>query len=185
VKAGQLREDLYYRLNVFPIHLAPLRGRAEDIELLADHFLAELNRGSEAPKHWSRAALQRLRESSWTGNVRELRNVVQRAYILGDEEIGAEALPLAPAAPPVAVGESSSIRIKVGTKIADAERALILATLQSLGDDKKLTAQTLGLSLKTLYNRLNIYAASGLIAPKGAPKDARPAAIVPPLPEAD
>jgi DNA-binding NtrC family response regulator len=160
VKSGQLREDLYYRLNVFPIHLTPLRGRPEDIELLADFFLCQLNRDAESPKRWSHAALQRLRQNPWTGNVRELKNVVQRAFILGDDEIGPEALPLAAAAP-VCAGEPASIRIEIGTKICDAERALILATLEGLGEDKKKTAETLGVSLKTLYNRLNVYAAGG------------------------
>jgi DNA-binding NtrC family response regulator len=166
VRSGQLREDLYYRLNVFPIHMTPLRGRPEDIELLADHFLGQLNRDAESPKRWSRAALQRLRQNPWTGNVRELRNVVQRAFILGDEEIGPDALPLAVAAAPVDAGEPRSIRIQVGTTISDAECALILATLEMHADDKRKAAETLGLSLKTLYNRLNVYAAKGILPRK-------------------
>ena len=175
VKAGQLREDLYYRLNVFPIHMTPLRSRPEDIELLADVFLAQLNHDVESPKHWSRAALQRLRQNPWTGNVRELKNVVQRAFIMGDEEIGPEALPLAEAehAGPELEG---SIRIKVGTRVSDAERALILATLEANGDDKRKTAETLGLSLKTLYNRLNVYAASGALT---RDRGAKPVAAAP------
>ncbi len=164
VKGGQLREDLYYRLNVFPIHLTPLRGRPDDIELLADFFLRQLNREAESPKRWSRAALERLRRNPWTGTVRERKNVVQRAYILGDEEIGPEALPLVANAP-VSEGEPSSVRIQIGTRISDAERTLILATLAAHGDDKRLTAKTLGVSLKTLYNRLNVYAAAGLPLP--------------------
>jgi DNA-binding NtrC family response regulator len=162
LKAGLLREDLYYRLNVFPIHLTPLRARPEDIELLADVFLAELNRDVETPKRWSRAALQRLRQNPWTGNVRELKNVVQRAFILGDDEIGPEAVPLAEAERTIPA-EDASIRVKVGTRVSDAERALILATLAANGDDKRRTAEVLGLSLKTLYNRLNVYAASGAL----------------------
>ncbi len=162
VKAGQLRQDLYYRLNVFPIHMTPLRARPEDVELLADFFLGQLNRGAEAPKRWSRTALQRLLQNPWTGNVRELKNVVQRAFIMGDDEIGPEALPLAMAESAHA-GERSSIRIRVGSKISDAECSLILATLEMHGDDKRKTAETLGVSLKTLYNRLNVYEARGLL----------------------
>ncbi len=162
VKAGQLRKDLYYRLNVFPIHMTPLRARPEDVELLADFFLGQLNRGAEAPKRWSRTALQRLLQNPWTGNVRELKNVVQRAFIMGDDEIGPEALPLAMAESAHA-GERSSIRIRVGSKISDAECSLILATLEMHGDDKRKTAETLGVSLKTLYNRLNVYEARGLL----------------------
>ena len=161
VRTGRLREDLYYRLNVFPIQLAPLRERREDIELLADYFLHQLNRGVESPKRWRRSALQRLRQNPWAGNVRELKNVIQRAYIVGDEEIGPEALPLIPGVP-VFTGERSSIEVKVGTTVSDAECALILATLRMLGDDKRRAAEALGLSLKTLYNRLNVYEAKGL-----------------------
>ena len=99
VKTGQLREDLYYRLNVFPIALPPLRARAGDIDLLAEYFLGQLNRDAGTTKAWSRGALERLRRNAWTGNVRELRNIVQRAYILGDDEIAADALPLPEDAP--------------------------------------------------------------------------------------
>ena len=161
VQNGRLREDLYYRLNVFPIHLAPLRERREDIELLADHFLHQLNRGVASPKRWRRSALQRLLQNPWAGNVRELKNVIHRAYIVGDDEIGPEALPLIPGVP-VFTGERSSIEVKVGTTVSDAECALILATLRMLGDDKRRAAETLGVSLKTLYNRLNVYEARGL-----------------------
>jgi DNA-binding NtrC family response regulator len=176
VKDGQLREDLYYRLNVFPIHLPPLRGRPEDIELLADYFLSELNRAAESRKRWSRAALQRLSQSPWTGNVRELKNVVQRAFILGNEEIGAETLPLTAAAS-ARPTEASSIQVAIGSTISDAECALILATLHALGDDKKKTAETLGVSLKTLYNRLNVYAARGDLKRDGAAAPAPPAPV--------
>jgi len=184
VKAGQLREDLYYRLNVFPIHMTPLRERPEDIELLADAFLGQLNRGAETPKRWSRTALQRLRQNPWTGNVRELKNVVQRAFIMGDDEIGPEALPLAVAAA-VSAGERPSIQIKVGTKISDAECALILATLEMHRDDKRKTAETLGLSLKTLYNRLNVYAGTGVLTRSRENGESAPAAASAPDHDAD
>jgi DNA-binding NtrC family response regulator len=171
VKAGQLREDLYYRLNVFPIHLTPLRSRPEDIELLADVFLAQQNRTADVPKRWSRAAMQRLRQNPWVGNVRELKNVVQRAFIMGDEEIGPEALPLAETER-ASSDAAGSIRIKVGTRVSDAERALIIATLEANRDDKRKTAEILGLSLKTLYNRLNVYAAAGVLNRDRAAKSA-------------
>jgi len=162
VKAGQLREDLFYRLNVFPIALPPLRSRAEDIEFLADHFLAELNRGSERPKRWSRAALDRLRQNPWPGNVRELRNVVHRAYILGEAEIEPDVLPPLPGVP--GPREARSVfEVKVGTSIAEVEKQLILATLAQSGGDKRRAAEILGMSLKTLYTRLNVYQASGAL----------------------
>ena len=94
VAKGKLREDLLYRLNVFPIILPPLREREEDIELLAEHFLALLNRQEGRQKRFSPAALERLREQRWPGNVRELKNLVQRAYILAEDEIGPGSLPL-------------------------------------------------------------------------------------------
>ena len=156
VKAGKLREDLYYRLNVFPIALPPLRLRHGDIELLAEHFLALLNRDANASKTWSRAALERLRRNHWTGNVRELRNVVQRAFILGDDEIPADVLPLSEEVP-APRGDAPVLQIRVGTSIEQAEQRLILATLELTEGDKKKAAEILQISLKTLYNRLNVY----------------------------
>jgi two-component system, NtrC family, response regulator HydG len=160
VKAGKLREDLYYRLNVFPISLPPLRSRPGDIDLLAEHMLAQLNRETGTAKRWSRAALERLRRSPWTGNVRELRNVVQRAFILGDEEIGVESLPLPQETPIEQQPEDGRmLQVRVGSSIDSVERRLILATLEMTGGDKKQAASILGISLKTLYNRLNVYEA--------------------------
>jgi DNA-binding NtrC family response regulator len=157
VKSGKLREDLYYRLNVFPIALPPLRDRPGDIDLLAEHFLAELNREGGTSKTWTRAALERLRANSWTGNVRELRNVVHRAYILADDEITAEVLPLSEEAPRPSPENGQVLQIRVGTSIDRAEQRLILATLEMTGGDKKKAAEILHISLKTLYNRLNVY----------------------------
>ena len=157
VKSGKLREDLFYRLNVFPIHLPPLRERPGDIDLLAEHFLGELNREGGTSKTWSRAALDRMRANTWTGNVRELKNVVQRAYILADDEISAEALPLAEEAPRTSADSGQVLQIRVGTSIDRAEQRLILATLEMTGGDKKKAAEILNISLKTLYNRLNVY----------------------------
>jgi DNA-binding NtrC family response regulator len=173
VKAGKLREDLYYRLNVFPIMLPALREREGDVDLLAEHFLQQLNRDGSSSKRWSRAALERLRRSAWSGNVRELWNVVQRAYILGKEEIGPEVLPLPPESPVERAG-GSMLEVRVGSTIADVEQRLILATLELLAGDKKKTAEVLGISLKTLYNRLNVYDAArrALSSPQSASEDA-------------
>ena len=157
VRAGKLREDLYYRLNVFPITLPPLRDRPGDVDLLAAHFLAELNREAGTSKVWSRAALERLRNNAWPGNVRELRNVVQRAFILGDDEISAHVLPHSEAAPALTPESGQVLQIRVGTSIDRAEQRLILATLELTGGDKKKAAEILCISLKTLYNRLNVY----------------------------
>jgi len=153
VAGGKLREDLLYRLNVFPIHLPTLWERREDIELLAEHFLDLLNKQEKTSKQFTRAALERLRTHRWPGNVRELKNTLQRAYILAEQDIGVDALPLG-------VSEESpgsSLMMKVGTTIAEAERRLILATLEHFEGDKKKAADSLKISLKTLYNRLSAY----------------------------
>jgi DNA-binding NtrC family response regulator len=152
VQNGALRADLYHRLNVFPIVVPPLRERDGDIELLADHFLAELARSSGEAKTLSPAARKMLLEHSWPGNVRELRNVVQRAWIMSDDVIDAGAIQfdtttLSPSAAP------RVIEIPVGTSLEEVDRRLILATLEQCGGVKKRAAELLGISLKTLYNR--------------------------------
>jgi DNA-binding NtrC family response regulator len=156
VRDGRLREDLLYRLQVFPIHLPPLRHRGRDLEHLADHFLQVLNRQESADKRFNAAAFDKLRSHSWPGNVRELKNVVHRAFILADAEIGPEEVPLEPRREEASAG-GPGIRISVGSSIADVEKKLIMATLEEYDGNKKEAADVLGISLKTLYNRLNAY----------------------------
>jgi DNA-binding NtrC family response regulator len=159
VATGRLREDLLYRLNVFPVLLPPLRDRSEDIALLAEHFLGEVNSSEGAVKRFSREALVKLGAYRWPGNVRELRNAVQRAYVMAlGERISDEWLP---SDAPVTNGNGhaathdvGSITVPVGSSIAQAERQLILATFVHCGRNKERTAAVLGVSLKTLYNRL-------------------------------
>jgi two-component system response regulator AtoC len=157
VGQGKLREDLLYRLKVFPIQLPPLRERGDDVELLADYFLGLLNKTEGTAKKFSRAALQRLRAHGWPGNVRELKNLVHQAFILADDEVAADCLPQELGSVEVPAG--SSLHIKVGISLDDAERRLIAATLNDCGGDKKKAAEILGISLKTLYNRLHAYGA--------------------------
>ena len=152
VTAGKLREDLHYRLNVFPIHLPPLRERRDDVDLLAEHFLSQLNKEQGTSKDFTRPALQRLRTHNWPGNVRELKNLVHRAYILAEEHIGIDSLPLGVQETP-----GSNLNVTVGTSLGEVEQRLILATLVDCEGDKKKAAEVLGISLKTLYNRLNEY----------------------------
>jgi len=184
VAAGQLREDLLYRLNVFPIELPPLRDRLSDVDLLARHFLTAFGAQEGQAKHFSAAALERLAQYRWPGNVRELRNAVQRAYVMAaGDVIDEQWLPqpsllsgaaaggvVAPATPPAArrtasssdeAFEQESITLTIGTTLASAERRLILATLRHHHHQKERTAAALGISLKTLYNRLKEYAADG------------------------
>ena len=161
---GKLREDLYHRLNVFPIRLPPLRQRGADIELLARHFLAELNRAEGTAKSFSAESLGRLYQHPWAGNVRELRNHVQRAYIMADDvvECGlpsgtAQALP----------DDGTTVTIRVGTPLEEVERRVTLATLAQCGHVKRKAADILGVSLKTLYNRLEVYNGRSGAGPAG------------------
>jgi two-component system, NtrC family, response regulator AtoC len=154
VSEGKLREDLLYRLQVFPIHMPPLRERGEDVELLADYFLSQLNERQGTGKVFTEDSMERLKTHTWPGNVRELKNVVHRAFIMADQEITPRSLPREVG------GDSGSLRslhFQVGTSIEEVERRLIMATLEAYGGNKRKTADILGVSLKTLYNRLNTY----------------------------
>jgi len=179
VQMGKLREDLFYRLNVFPIVVPTLRERLDDIPLLAQHFLSEINEREGRVKSFSPAALTRLAEYSWPGNVRELRNVVQRVYVMTTSDLISdewlptdnpvpittpEAIPtpVQPVVSSTSINDEpapASITIPLGTSMADAESRLILATLKHFDNHKERTAAVLGISLKTLYNRLKEYSA--------------------------
>jgi DNA-binding NtrC family response regulator len=160
VADGKLRADLYHRLNVFPLDLPPLRERGKDVELIAQDFLEQLNAQHHGKKSFSPEVLNSLSAHRWPGNVRELKNYVQRAYIMAnDDVISASVVPLQMS--PNAPVSESVITISVGTSLADADRHLIFATLEQCGGVKKRAAEVLGISLKTLYNRLEEYAASG------------------------
>jgi DNA-binding NtrC family response regulator len=161
LEQGKLREDLYYRLKVFQLHLPPLRERPDDIALLAQYFLDELERVEKEKKRLGDDALALMRAYRWPGNVRELRNVVQSGYILASDVITADCLPAelrgkAPESRPAPAAEGV-VTVRPGTTIADAERMLIFATLRQFGGDKTRAAESLGISLKTLYNRLHAY----------------------------
>jgi DNA-binding NtrC family response regulator len=159
VAKGKLREDLLYRLNVFPIHLPPLRDRADDVPLIAKHFLDQIGEREGVRKRFAPGVLARLAEHRWAGNVRELRNVVYRAYVMAQgDAIVDDCLPDTPGSSP-ASGGTPTLTIRVGTPLAEVERQLTLATLEHFGRHKEKTAATLGISLKTLYNRLKEYAA--------------------------
>ncbi|MBI1890076.1 MAG: sigma-54-dependent Fis family transcriptional regulator [Burkholderiales bacterium] len=154
VSEGKLRLDLYHRLNVFPIRIPPLRERGSDVELLAQHFLDELNTAHGSGKTLSADALSGLITYHWPGNVRELRNYIHRAYILADQTIDATMLaPVTPSHSPAGL----SLAIPVGTSLAEVDRKFIFATLELCGGVKKRAADLLGISLKTLYNRLEEY----------------------------
>ena len=152
---GKLREDLYYRLNVFNIELPPLRERREDIPLLVQSFLNEFNRANnKAVRAVDQEAMYVLEHYPWPGNIRELRNVIERATILAEGDF-IEVKHLPPTL--VAKGEETvpSITLTPGTTVDEAERQLILLTLEHCRNNKTRAAEVLGISLKTLHNKLN------------------------------
>jgi DNA-binding NtrC family response regulator len=166
VACGKLREDLMYRLNVFPIHMPPLRERLMDVPLLAEHFLRAIGEQEGQLKRFSRSALDRLGNCRWQGNVRELRNAVQRGYVMAadgtidDAWLPAETPGMAPDSGRADGDDRSrdnNITLPIGASLAQAERALILATLDHYQQHKERSAAVLGISLKTLYNRLKEY----------------------------
>ena len=201
VAGGRLREDLMYRLNVFPIELPPLRDRLSDVPLLAQHFLTLFSGQEGHVKTFDAQALEQLSSYRWPGNVRELRNAVQRAYVMARGDVidaqwlpqdnppsvmvpgtfdtaasaglalpatavptpGASATAVATAATSAAAAAAAgaSVLLPMGISLAEAERTLILATLRHHRHHKERTAAVLGISLKTLYNRLKEYAADG------------------------
>ena len=175
VQAGALREDLLYRLNVFPILLPPLRERLDDIELLSQHFLRDISEREGALKYLTPAALQRLQAYQWPGNVRELRNVLQRAYVMAEgRAITDEWLPTngpgvaiaSPSAGASTLAENGALSFPLGSSLADVEQQLILRTLHHFGNHKERTAAALGVSLKTLYNKLKGSEATSAAAAK-------------------
>jgi len=156
VKNHCLREDLMYRLAVFPVRIPPLRERGMDIELLAQSFLDELNEKDSVQKKFSDSSLEVLRSYSWPGNVRELKNVIQRAFILATDTLNIEDC-ISEAGTKKPTVHEGYLNFFVGTPLAEVQREFILATLKHHSGNKRLTAETLGISLKTLYNRLKEY----------------------------
>jgi DNA-binding NtrC family response regulator len=166
VAKGELRNDLFYRLNVFNIHMPPLRDHKEDLTDLVQSLLAEMNE-----KHGRNVAgvtdtvMTAFQAHSWPGNVRELRNSLERAIIVCDGSVieprhlppgFGQVIPRAP------VQEANAVRLGVGTTVDEAERLLILKTLEATNNNKTRAADILGISLKTLHNKLKEYGAQGM-----------------------
>ena len=160
VASGHLRQDLYFRLNVFHIYLPPLREHKDDLPQLVEHLLRDLNqKHSRQVRDISREVLDIFRSYTWPGNVRELRNVLERAAIVCDRPvIGKQHLPTDFGRSLVAAGsELSGLRFPVGTTVDAAERELIIQTLAATSQNKTRAAELLGISLKTLHNKLKEY----------------------------
>lgn len=152
---GRLREDLYYRLAQFPLHVPPLRDKPDDIQLLAEQFLDEQNKAAGVQKSFDSDVLDALLLHNWPGNVRELKNAVIHGHLLAGEVITSDDLP--DGIPSSMPRRGQFVRISVGAPLAEVERRHILSTLAHFSGDKKQTAAALGISLKTLYNRLKQY----------------------------
>lgn len=160
VESNCLREDLYYRLAVFPIHIPPLRDRMDDLPLLAQSFLDTLNRENNTAFTLAASDMERLMNYDWPGNVRELRHSMHRAYILTSPDAEHLRVPdtfsspfsrkKAPTPQPISL---------VGRTIEEVERELITETLKQFDNNKTRAAEVLGVSVKTLYNRLGSYEA--------------------------
>jgi DNA-binding NtrC family response regulator len=156
VKAGKLREDLYYRLNVFSFRLPTLRERKEDLPLLVQAFINEFNqRNQKSIAGVDQQAMRTLEQYAWPGNVRELRNVIERATILAAGPfIEPKHLPPVLADEP-APPQQAQVALAPGITVEEAERRLIMMTLEHTRDNKTRAAEILGISLKTLHNKLN------------------------------
>jgi len=165
VAAGQLRNDLYYRLNVFNIHMPPLREHKEDLHDLVEALISDLNgkHGTDVSTV-DDSVMKAFQAYSWPGNVRELRNTIERAVILaGSRVIETKHLPPGFGTAQVKTAEldPNAIHLGVGTTVEEAEKQLILRTLASTSNNKTRAAEILGISLKTLHNKLKEYGSNG------------------------
>jgi|TARA_R110002012_G_scaffold133721_1_gene286937 two-component system, NtrC family, response regulator HydG len=151
-----IREDIYYRLAVFPINIPSLSERKEDIPLLAEVFLGQLNSENNTDFSWTAEQLEMLKNNAWPGNVRELRHAIHRAFIMSDPVSKKIQLPDSFISP-FAEKTKTSSAISAGQTIEDLEKELIRVTLNNVDGNKTQAAEMLGISTKTLYNRLHAY----------------------------
>lgn len=181
VAAGDLRSDLYFRLLEFPLMIPPLRERREDVPLLAQYFLDQLNERYGTKKLLTADAMDALIKRPWPGNVRELLHTVRREYIMASDaeaiDIGADSEPVLyrragdagqpngtwPEGPTPRARDGHEIRFSIGTTLEEIEREVLLKTLAHFHNNKREAARALGVSLKTIYNKLLRYRSQGLI----------------------
>ncbi|MBR9980255.1 MAG: sigma-54-dependent Fis family transcriptional regulator [Desulfatitalea sp.] len=156
VRDGQFRQDLYYRLRIVPLAIPPLRVRVEDIPALADHFIRKHHGDDPAPMpRFSAAAMKQLAAWQWPGNVRELENTIQRAMLIRDgEEMGPELLLLEEGLGASGGGDAEAL---VGMTVKDLEERLIMQTLDHVNQNRTHAAELLGISIRTLRNKLREY----------------------------
>ncbi|MCY7346876.1 MAG: sigma-54 dependent transcriptional regulator [Pyrinomonadaceae bacterium] len=157
VAENRFREDLFYRLNVIEITLPPLRERRADVPLLAKHFIAQFAKEQNTTeKNITKEAMAALVNHQWQGNVRELQNAVERAFILGNDEVALENLP-----PKIRLGAENNYEMRdpegLRPPLEEMERRYILEILKSVDEDKTAAAAILGIDLSTLYRKLKRY----------------------------
>lgn len=165
VAEGNLRHDLLYRLNVFSIHLPPLSERKEDLPLLAQHLVTQLAEKHNRPARFlSPSALQALQFHAWPGNIRELRNVIERAVIIcSGEQIERHHFAPYPIEQRERLRNEDTLTLPVGTPLEEVERQMIMRTLNKTKNNKTRAAELLGISTKTLHTKLNLYRDRGLM----------------------
>ncbi|SEI68909.1 sigma-54-dependent transcriptional regulator [Frateuria terrea] len=156
VRDGVLRADLYYRLMDFPLMMPPLREHPSDIALLAQHFLDRLNQRYGTERRFAPDAIRRLLDYDWPGNARELKHAVQRAWVMSGDELDMQ-IAQPPQHPLHQAHEHGSMPFRIGMTIEEMERQMLLRTLAHFDNDKTRTAEALGVSLKTIYNKLSRY----------------------------
>ena len=169
VLQGTLRNDLLYRLNVFRIQLPALKERMEDLPLLAQYLVTKLAEKHARPARFlSPAAIGALQFHAWPGNVRELRNVIERAVVIcSGEQIERHHFAPYPIDQRERLRKEDTITLTVGTPIEEVERQMILRTVQKTKNNKTRAAELLGISLKTLHNKLNLYRDRGQLDDDG------------------
>jgi len=169
IAKGTLREDLLYRLNVFRIQLPALKDRKDDLPLLAQYLVTKLAEKHSRPARFlSPAALDALQFHAWPGNVRELRNVIERAVVIcSGEQIERHHFAPYPIDQRERLRKEDTITLPVGTPLEDVERQMILRTVQKTKNNKTRAAALLGISLKTLHNKLNLYRERGQLDDEG------------------
>ena len=178
VRKGEFREDLYFRLNVMALHLPPLRERPRDIEMLAEHFIRKYADANGVPAlPLSAAAREMLLRHGWRGNVRELENTMHRAVLLSrGDAIEPDAIRIAPLKKDDEKGLTALSGMPlVGRTVADVERDLILDTLQHCLGNRTHAANILGISIRTLRNKLTQYRQEGLPVPYPGEAERAPA----------
>lgn len=166
LRSGRLREDLFYRIAPIALHVPALRQREDDVGDIALQIVERLNARHRTRKRLSTQAMKALRAYTWPGNVRELRNALERAFILADEQIE---LQLPRRQPPREEVRHNAMTLHIGTTLAHTQQRFIVASLRHFNGDKPRTAKALGISLKTLYNRLALLPENERNAVSGAP----------------